>query len=78
MNCLTFKELVDKNGLKDEATINIKIQQIVNTNRRFAPARCELRLPTKVYMRYDNFTTTAGIVNLHPTERTHWVVFINE
>ena len=45
MNHLTFKEFVDKYGLKDEATTNIKIQQILN----------ELHLPTKVYMREDTF-----------------------
>ena len=29
-------------------------------------------------MRDDKFTTTAGIVNLHPSVGTHWVMFINE
>ena len=29
-------------------------------------------------MRDDKFTTTAGIVNLHPTEGTHWVMFTNQ
>ena len=28
-----------------------------------------------VYMREDKFTTTAGIVNLHPDKGTHWVKF---
>ena len=26
-------------------------------------------------MRDDAFTTTAGIINLHPTQGTHWVMF---
>ena len=26
-------------------------------------------------MRDDKFTTTAGIVNLHPTKEAHWVMF---
>ena len=26
----------------------------------------------------DKFTTTSGIVNLHPTKGTHWVMFVNE
>ena len=29
-------------------------------------------------MRDDKFTTPSGIVNLHPTKGTHWVMFINE
>ena len=31
-----------------------------------------------IYMRDDKFTTTRGIVNLHPTKGTHWVMFVNE
>ena len=29
-------------------------------------------------MRDDKLTTTSGIVNLHPSVGTHWVMFINE
>ena len=29
-------------------------------------------------MRDDKFTTTSGIVNLHPTKGTYWVRFVNE
>ena len=29
-------------------------------------------------MRNDKFTTPSGIVNLHPTKGTHWVMFFNE
>ena len=72
-----MKEFVDKYEIKDEATTNIEIQQIINTNQRFA-LRCDLHLPTKVYMRGDQFTTTAVIVNLHPTKGTDWVMFIND
>ena len=28
-------------------------------------------------MRDDKFTTTSGIVNLHSTNETHWVMFVN-
>ena len=62
---LSFQEIVDKDGLKNEATSNVKIQQILN----------ELHLPTKVYKRNDTFSTDSGIVNLHPTKGTHWVMF---
>ena len=30
-----------------------------------------------VYMIDDKFTTDSGIVNLHPSVGTHWVMFIN-
>ena len=29
-------------------------------------------------MRDAKFTTDSGIVNLHPTKGTHWVMFVNE
>ena len=65
MNCLSFKEIVDKNGLKDEATSNIKRKEFLD----------KLTIAVGIYMRDDKFTTTAGIVNLHPTKGTHWVMF---
>ena len=36
---LTFKEIVDKYGLNDEATTNIKNQQTLNTNQSIAPGQ---------------------------------------
>ena len=69
MNSLSFKELVDKYALKDEATFNIKIKEILDI----------LKLnSTGIYLRDDKFTTTAGKVNLHPTKKTHWVMFSNQ
>ena len=38
----------------------------------------EIKVPAGVYMRDDKFTTTTGIVNLHPTKGTHWVMFTNQ
>ena len=29
-------------------------------------------------MRDDKFTTPSGIINLHPTEGTHWVMYSNQ
>ena len=29
-------------------------------------------------MRDDKITTTSGIVNLHPTKGTHWVMFVGQ
>ena len=31
-----------------------------------------------IYIRDDKFTTPSGLVNLHRTEGTHWVMFVNE
>ena len=68
MNYLSFKEFVNKYKLKNEATSNLKIEQILS----------ELKISAKVYMRDDKFTTKIGIVNLHPTKGTHWVMFVDE
>ena len=62
---LSFKEFVDKHGLKDEATSNVKIKEILGI----------LKINCGIYMRDDKFTTKSGIVNLHPTKGTHWVLF---
>ena len=68
MNYLSFKEFVDMYGLKDQATSNVKTKEVLD----------KLTIPVGIYMRDDQFTTTAGIVNLHPTKGTHWVMFANE
>ena len=78
MNYLSFKEFVEKYGLKDEATSNVKIKEILDTlsTQSAFGAFGILKLnSTGIYMRDDKFTTTSGIVNLHPTEGTHWVKF---
>ena len=68
MNYLSFKVFVDMYGLKDQATSNIKIKEVLGL----------LTIPAGYYMRDDEFTTTAGLVNLHPTKGTHWVMFTNK
>ena len=65
---LSFKEFVNKYGLKNEATSNVEIKEILklmNTSRG-------------IYMRDDTFITTSGIVNLHPTKGPRWVMFTNQ
>ena len=71
---LSFKEFVEKYRLKNEATSNVKVKEILNMLR----ASSELDTACGIYMRGDKFTTTSGIVNLHPTKGTHWVMFVNE
>ena len=56
---LSFKEFVEKYRLKNEATSNTKVKEILN----------EMKIPCGIYMRDDNFTTPSGIVNLHPTKK---------
>ena len=68
MNYLSFKEFVNKYGLKNEATSNVEIKEILKL----------MNTSCGIYMRDDKFITTSGIVNLHPTKGTHWVMFVNE
>ena len=68
MNYLSFKEFVYKYGLKNEATSNVETKEILKL----------MNTSCGIYMRDDNFITTSGIVNLHPTKGTHWVMFVNE
>ena len=67
MNYLSFKEVVEKYRLKNEATSNVKIKEILQI----------LNIPCAIYMRDDKFTTDSGIVNLHPSVGTHWVLYTN-
>ena len=68
MNYLSFKEFDNKYGLKNEATSNVEIKEILIL----------MNTSCGIYMRDDKFITTSGIVNLHPTKGTHWVMFTNQ
>ena len=68
MNYLSFKEFVIKYGLKNEATSNVEMKEILKL----------MNTSCGIYMRDDKFITTSGIVNLHPTKGTQWVMFVNE
>ena len=72
MNYLSFKEFVEKYGFKGEATSNVKNKEILDTLSAFGILKLN---STGRYMRDDKFTTTSGLVNLHPTKGTHWVIF---
>ena len=65
-----FNDFVRKSDLKNKATSNIKIYEVLKN----------IRLDTKVgiYLRDRLFSTDVGIVNLHPSKGTHWVCYINE
>ena len=74
---LSFKEFVEKYRLKNEATSIVKIKEILNMLRASRELGAASHTACGIYMRDDKFTTTSGIVNLHPTKGTHWVMFVN-
>ena len=66
---ITFHEFIKKYKLKDKATSNIKIQKVLTS----------IGLDNvNIYLRDGPFSGGLGIVNLHPSNGTHWVCYINE
>ena len=66
---MLFKDFVKKHKLKNKATSNIKIQQVVTS----------IGLDNdNVYLRDGSFSSDIGIVNLDPLLGTHWVVYIDQ
>ena len=65
---MTFNDFIKKK-LKNKATSNIIIQQVLDS----------IGLDNVViYLRDDIFKSDVGIVNLHPSKGTHWICYINE
>ena len=66
---ITFNGFIKKHNLKNKATSNIKIQQVLNS----------IGLNNVgMYLRDGPFSSDIGIVNLHLSKGTHWVTYINE
>ena len=66
---MIFNDFVRKYDLKNKATSNIKIQQVLSS----------LSLnDIGIYLRDRLFESDIGIVNLHQSSGTHWVSYINE
>ena len=66
---MTFNDFINKYKLKNKATSNIEICQVLSylsSNK------------VGIYLRDGPFSSDIGIVNLHPTKGTHWVCYINE
>ena len=61
--------LLKKYNLKNRATPNLKIQQVLSS--------LGLR-DVGIYLRDSPFSNDIGIVNLHPSKGSHWVCYINE
>ena len=66
---ITFNVFIKNYKLKNEATSNIKIQQVLSS----------LSLnDVGIFLRDGPFESDIGIANLHPSRGTHWVCYINE
>ena len=66
---MSFNEFIKKHNLRNKATSNIKIQQVLNS----------IGLNNiEIYLRDGPFSSDIGLVNLHPSKGTHWVTYINE
>ena len=66
---MTFIVLFKEYKLKNKATSNIIIQQVLNS----------IGLNNVgIYLKDGPFSSDIGIVNLHPSKGTHWVCYINE
>ena len=66
---ITFNDFIKKHNLKNKATSNIKIQQVLNS----------IGLNNvNIYLRDGPFSSDIGIFNLHPTRGSHWVCYMNE
>ena len=66
---MTFNDFVQKDNSKSKATSNIKIQQALSS---FGLDNVRNNLSD------GPFSSDIGIVKLHPSKGTHWVVSINE
>ena len=66
---MSCNEFVRKHNLKNKATSNKKIQQVLSF--LFLNA-------VGIYLRDGPFSGDIGIVNLHSSRRTHWIFYIEE
>ena len=66
---ISFKDFVNKHNLRNKATSNIKIPQVIDSMRLNKVG---------IYLRDGPFRSDIGIVNLHPSKGTHWVCYITE
>ena len=64
-----FNDFIKKFNLKNEATSNIKIQQVLTSIGLYY---------VKIYLRDGPFSSDIGVVNLHPLKGTHWVLYIKD
>ena len=66
---MSFNEFIKKHNLRNKATSNIKIQQVLKS----------IGLNNVgIYSRDGPFPSEIGILNLHPSKGTHCVCYIKE
>ena len=66
---MTFNSFIEKYKLKNQATTNKKIQQVV----------CSIGLSNVgIHLRDGPFRSDIGIINIHPTKGTHRVAYLTE
>ena len=66
---ISFNDFIKKYNLRNKATSNIKMQQVLS----FLSLN-----EVGIYLGDGPFESDIGIVNLHPLKGTHLVVYINE
>ena len=57
-------------SLKNKPTSNINLFEVLN--------KIGLNSKVGIYLRDENFSTSNGVHNLHPSKGKHWVCFIND
>ena len=67
---ITFNEFIENYGLKNKATSNINLYEVL--------IKIGLDAKVRVYLRDGPFESDIGVVNLHPSKGTYWVCYINE
>ena len=67
---MSFNDFVEKHNLKNKATSNVKIYEVLKNIR--------LDTKVKIYLRDGPFESNIGKVNLHPSKGTHWVCYIKD
>ena len=63
---MTFNDFIKKYNLRNKATSNVKIQQVLSS----------IGLDNVgVYLRDGPFSSDIGVVNLHPLKGSHWAYY---
>ena len=67
---MLFNDFVHKYKLENKATSNLKTNEVLK----------KIGLDSKVgiYLRDGDFLPSYGIVKLHPSKGTHWVLYIKD
>ena len=65
---MKFNDFIKKYNLKNKSTSNIKIQHVLSSLSMN---------DVGIYLSDGPFESDIGIVNLHPSKGTHWVLYIH-